>query len=151
MYRLLWGVCKGACLPRVVSPWRRVSAEGVSGRHLPPVNRITGTCENITLPQLRLRMAIHCTQATKHASERIHFGFETQRRHQQKSETGVSDSCPPNIFNSFCCDIGQFRIGKNRCQDDIFPRIELFPLSSCQVIILIARMTFNCFTSCLMS
>ena len=29
-----------------------------------------------------------------------------------------------------CCDIGQFRIGKNRCQDDIFPRIELFPLSS---------------------
>ena len=50
-----------------------------------------------------------------------------------------------------CCDIGQFRIGKNRCQDDIFPRIELFPLSSCQVIILIARMTFNCSTSCLMS
>ena len=38
-----------------------------------------------------------------------------------------------------------------RCQDDIFPRIELFPLSSCQVIILIARMTFNCSTSCLMS
>ena len=29
-----------------------------------------------------------------------------------------------------CCDIGQFHIGKNRCQDDIFPRIELFPLSS---------------------
>ena len=41
-------------------------------------------------------------------------------------------------------------IGK-RCQDDIFPRIELFPLSSCQVIILIARMTFNCSASCLMS
>ena len=49
-----------------------------------------------------------------------------------------------------CCDIGQKCIGK-RCQDDIFPRIELFPLSSCQVIILIARMTFNCSTSCLMS
>ena len=49
-----------------------------------------------------------------------------------------------------CCDIGQTCIGK-RCQDDIFPRIELFPLSSCQVIILIARMTFNCSTSCLMS
>ena len=28
---------------------------------------------------------------------------------------------------------------------------ELNPLSSCQVIILIARMTFNCSTSCLMS
>ena len=28
-----------------------------------------------------------------------------------------------------CCDIGQTCIGK-RCQDDIFPRIELFPLSS---------------------
>ena len=41
-----------------------------------------------------------------------------------------------------CCDIGQI---------DIFSRIELFPLSSCQVIILIARMTFNCFFSCLMS
>ena len=34
---------------------------------------------------------------------------------------------------------------------DIFPRIELFPLSSGQVIILIARMTFNSFLSCLMS
>ena len=41
-----------------------------------------------------------------------------------------------------CCDIGQI---------DIFSRIELFPLSSCQVIILIARMTFNCSTRCLMS
>ena len=41
-----------------------------------------------------------------------------------------------------CCDIGQI---------DIFSRIELFPLSSCQVIILIARMTFNCFSSCLMN
>ena len=41
-----------------------------------------------------------------------------------------------------CCDIGQI---------DRFSRIELFPLSSCQVIILIARMTFNCSTSCLMS
>ena len=46
-----------------------------------------------------------------------------------------------------CCDIGQFR----RCQDDIFPRIELIPLSSCQVIILITIMSFNCFSSCLMS
>ena len=26
-----------------------------------------------------------------------------------------------------CCDIGQTCIGKNRCQDDIFPRIELIP------------------------
>ena len=50
-----------------------------------------------------------------------------------------------------CCDIGQFRIGKNRCQDDIFPRIELIPLSSCQVIILTTIMSFNCFSSCLMS
>ena len=41
-----------------------------------------------------------------------------------------------------CCDIGQI---------DRFSIIELFPLSSCQVIILIARMTFNCSTSCLMS
>ena len=41
-----------------------------------------------------------------------------------------------------CCDIGQI---------DRFSIIELFPLSSCQMIILIARMTFNCFPSCLMS
>ena len=41
-----------------------------------------------------------------------------------------------------CCDIGQI---------DRFSIIELFPLSSCQVIILVARMTFNCFPSCLMS
>ena len=41
-----------------------------------------------------------------------------------------------------CCDIGQI---------DRFHTIELFPFSSCQVIILIARMTFNCSTSCLMS
>ena len=41
-----------------------------------------------------------------------------------------------------CCDIGQI---------DRFSIIELFPLSSCQMIILIARMTFNCSTSCLMS
>ena len=45
-------------------------------------------------------------------------------------------------LTNLCCDIGQI---------DIFSRIELFPLSSCQVIILIARMTFNCSTSCLMS
>ena len=41
-----------------------------------------------------------------------------------------------------CCDIGQI---------DRFSIIELFPLSSCQVTILITRMTFNCFSSCLMS
>ena len=41
-----------------------------------------------------------------------------------------------------CCDIGQI---------DRFSIIELFPLSSCQMIILIARMTFNCVSSCLMS
>ena len=36
-------------------------------------------------------------------------------------------------------------------QNDTVGKIELNPLSSCQVIILIARMTFNCSTSCLMS
>ena len=41
-----------------------------------------------------------------------------------------------------CCDTGQ---------NDTIGKIELNPLSSCQVIILIARMTFNCFSSCLMS
>ena len=41
-----------------------------------------------------------------------------------------------------CCDMDQ---------NDTIGKIELKPLSSCQVIILIARMTFNCSTSCLMS
>ena len=41
-----------------------------------------------------------------------------------------------------CCDMGQ---------NDTIDKIELNPLSSGQVIILIARMTFNCSTSCLMS
>ena len=36
-------------------------------------------------------------------------------------------------------------------QNDTIGKIELNPLSSCQVIILIARMTFNCSTSCLMT
>ena len=61
-------------------------------------------------------------------------------------------------------DIADMPIGRNAidvedvedktlpgCQADILSRIELFPLSSCQVIILIARMTFHCSTSCLMS
>ena len=54
----------------------------------------------------------------------------------------VSGGISGIITHCICCDIGQI---------DIFSRIELFPLSSCQVIILIARMTFNCSTSCLMS
>ena len=41
-----------------------------------------------------------------------------------------------------CCDMGQ---------NDTVGKIELNPLSSCQVMILIARMTFNYSTSCLMS
>ena len=42
-----------------------------------------------------------------------------------------------------CCDMSQ---------NDTIGRIKLLlSLSSCQVIILIARMTFNCSTSCLMS
>ena len=52
-------------------------------------------------------------------------------------------------------DITNIHSKKGRCRDigqiDRFSIIELFPLSSCQVIILIARMTFNCSTSCLMS
>ena len=46
------------------------------------------------------------------------------------------------ILNVMCCDMGQ---------NDTIGKIELNPLSSCQVIILNARMTFNCSSSCLMS
>ena len=41
-------------------------------------------------------------------------------------------------------------IGK-RCQDDIFSRIELSLQTSCHQELLITRMTFNSFLSCLMS
>ena len=54
----------------------------------------------------------------------------------------IADSLSRVTPLEFCCNIGQI--------DRLFI-IELFPLSSCQVIILIARMTFNCSTSCLMS
>ena len=53
-----------------------------------------------------------------------------------------SVACVKNSVHSGCCDMGQ---------NDTIGKIELNPLSSCQVIILIARMTFNCSTSCLMS
>ena len=49
--------------------------------------------------------------------------------------------CFLRMCNVHCCDMGQ---------NDTIGKIELNPLSSCQVIILIARMTFNCFSSCLM-
>ena len=57
------------------------------------------------------------------------------------SFTGLTVLVNISLSNN-CCDI---------CQIDRLFKIELFPLSSCQVIILIARMTFNCSTSCLMS
>ena len=50
-------VCRGGCLPRGVSAGRCLFGgvfQGVSARH--PVNRITDRCENITFPQLRLRV-----------------------------------------------------------------------------------------------
>ena len=46
------------------------------------------------------------------------------------SRCSFKESLLPKKFLQYCCDIGQTSIGKNRCQDDIFPRIELFPLSS---------------------
>ena len=49
----------------------------------------------------------------------------------------------PQLFDELsCCDMDQ---------SDTIGKIKLNPLSSCQIIILIARMTFNCFPSCLMS
>ena len=60
----------------------------------------------------------------------------------EKLEFEARERCDAVLDGIVCCDIGQI--------DRLF-KIELFPLSSCQVIILIARMTFNCFPSCLMS
>ena len=59
-YRLLhWplgggGVCPGGYLAKGGLP-SGVSAKGGGVCHTPPVNRMTGTCKNITLPQLHCR------------------------------------------------------------------------------------------------
>ena len=53
-----------------------------------------------------------------------------------RGHVGPCVQCPS------CCDMGQ---------NDTIGKIELNPLSSCQVTILITRMTFNCSSSCLMS
>ena len=52
-----------------------------------------------------------------------------------------------------CCDIGQNmqNVHWSRCQDDIFSRIELSLQTSCHQELLITRMTFNSFLSCLIS
>ena len=60
----------------------------------------------------------------------------------ETSVVPTHDWDPPSHGLPPCCDMGQ---------NDTIGKIELNPLLSCQVIILIARMTFNCFTSCLMS
>ena len=57
------GVCPGGCLPR-------------GGVHLPPVNRITDRCKNITFPQLCLRTVIttQTVNPVRRSSSRSRFG-----------------------------------------------------------------------------
>ena len=81
----------------------------------------------------------------QHSPIRMHilqFDWFPQKLHRVPVEQLQTLQTLHSSKKGRCCDIGQI---------DIFSRIELFPLSSCQVIILIARMTFNCSTSCLMS
>ena len=49
------GVCPGGCLPRGCLPRRGGLPRGNTP---PPVDRMTGSCENITFPQLLLRTVI---------------------------------------------------------------------------------------------
>ena len=54
------------------------------------------------IPEVNLRECISCTPPQS-LNKAAHSGFETQRRHHQKSETGVSvaqkmDMCPTKIF-----------------------------------------------------
>ena len=54
------------------------------------------------IPEVNLRECISCTPLQS-LSKAAHSGFETQRRHHQKSETGVSvapimDMCPTKIL-----------------------------------------------------
>ena len=54
-------------------------------------------------PEVNLREYISCTSLPS-VTKVAHSGFETWRRHHQKSKTGVSvtpqkkDSCPPKVF-----------------------------------------------------
>ena len=53
-------------------------------------------------PEVNLRECIRCTPLPS-SNKAAHSGFETQRRHHQKFETGVSvarkmDMCPTNFF-----------------------------------------------------
>ena len=72
----------------------------------------------------------------------------SRRKHQR-------NSTPKAWTTRVILRVQTFSFQKGRCcdmdQNDTIGKIELNPLSSCQVIILIARMTFNCSTSCLMS
>ena len=52
-------------------------------------------------PEVNLRECVRCTPLPS-SNKAAHSGFETQRRHHQKFETGVSvapkmDTCPTNI------------------------------------------------------
>ena len=70
-------------------------------------------------------------------------------------EEAPKNSTPKAWTTRVTFRVQTFSFQKGRCcdmsQNDTIGKIELNPLSSCQMIILIARMTFNCFSSCLMS
>ena len=51
------GVCPGGCLPGGVC---------LGGAHLPPVDRMSDACENITFPQLLLRTVMNSSCTANH-------------------------------------------------------------------------------------
>ena len=77
-------------------PARRYVEENVSAAML-TAKRLAGVA-----PEVNLRECVTCISPLS-ANKAAHSGFETQRRHHQKSETRVSvapkmDMCPPNFF-----------------------------------------------------
>ena len=76
----LGGVCLvpgGVCLVRGVSAWSLV---GLPGDPLPPVDRITDTCKNITLATTSLRPVINSVEIyhqTKHRRSSTIFKHQT--------------------------------------------------------------------------
>ena len=81
------GVCwgGGVCMWAGVLPGRgcmpsggvcpvRVSAQGGRGWQTPPVDRMTDTCENITLAQLRFADGENCSFILERKRHRFHKG-----------------------------------------------------------------------------
>ena len=84
----------------MVQIWHPTSAETHMWEKQPAAMLTIYTSRGVT-PEVNLRECISC-MPLQSSNKAAHSGFETQRRHHQKSKTGVSvapkmDMCPTKI------------------------------------------------------